>query len=678
MSASFGRISALKQSPDLTTVLWLLASLTLAVAPHLTRLPLWLPLVFVAAAAERLSHFFFRRPALPGWLRFGLTLACLAGVAGSYGTILGRQAGIALLCVMLALKLLETYRRRDVYLLISLAYFVVVTQFLFNQSIYMSVFLLVTVVIITATLIVTELQPSRERHATHELSGLISPAGTLRNAGWMLLQGIPLMIGMFLLFPRLGVPLWGMPEDALYGKTGISDRMEPGSIRDLFVDDSPAFRVVFQGEPPDQSQLYWRGPVLWHFDGAAWCREAPCDRSDRDSPGMIGAQNRRRPPALENPIRYEVTMEASQQHWIFALDIPLRVPAGWRFALERDYTIHRRRPVTQTTVYTLTSDPGFKMNTRQDGWLRNLGLQLPPDLNPRTREFARQLRETHGDDDLAIVQAVLSRFRNEEYFYSFTPPPLGINTVDDFLFETREGYCEFYSSSFTFLMRAAGIPARVVTGYQGGLDMVDYTLIRQSDAHAWAEVWLDGKGWTRVDPTAAVAPERIDRGALAAAGGRRGPLDFEWIRGLRNQFDAVHRLWSDWVVKFNRARQRSLFRPLGVDDLSARFSLITLIVLGGAFVAVVMLLLLRAQWIGGLDPASREYARFCRKLQRSGITRGAAEGPRDFASRAAASREGLAAPIHRITDLYVALRFQPRQPDHALDELKSAVRAFKA
>ncbi len=676
MSESFGRISGVSRLPDRVTMAWLLASLTLAIGPHVPRLPAWLPLLFLAAVAERMSHFYFKRRPLATWLRLAITVVCLAAILKYYGTILGRQAGVALLCAMLALKLMETFRRRDVYLLISLAYFVVVTQFLFEQSIYMVGYLLLAVVVITGTLIVTELQPSRERHG--EPGVVAAPFwGALRNAAWMLLQGLPLMAAMFLLFPRLGTPLWGVPEDALAGKTGISDRMEPGKILELFIDDSVAFRVEFEGPVPDPNALYWRGPVLWYFNGNAWCRDNCIITSTR--PPLIGVRSDIDPSRIRAPIRYQVTLEPTDQHWLFALDLPVRRTLPPRSAIEFDFTLHRRAPVSQLLAYEMISDPLYPMDGRWDRALISRGRQLPAGSNPRARELASDWARRFGANRAAIVQRALTMFRNEGFSYSFQPPPIGIHGVDDFLFETKDGYCEYYASAFTFLMRAAGVSARVVTGYQGGTYNANagYLLVRQSDAHAWAEVWLDDRGWVRVDPTAAVAPDRVNLGALAAVGARRGLLDFAWLREVRDQFDAVHRLWSEWVLKFDRARQRSLFKPLGIEELSARNGMLLLVAVGTLFVGLVMYLLLRAQWLGGYDPVAREYARFCRKMARLGIQRKAWEGPRDFARRAAAEARPLAPAIEAITDLYVDLRYASGAPAGALEKLQSKVRRLR-
>jgi transglutaminase-like putative cysteine protease len=625
---------------------WLVIALSLALLPHLLRLPVWFALLFSGSVVERVSHFWIKRPPFPRWIRILLTLGSLLGVALTHGRLLGRQAGVTLLCVMLALKLLETYQRRDVYLLITLAYFVVITQFLYNQTIYMVGYMLVTVIFITGTLIVVELQPSRRRldHIESLGPGLLRH---LRNAGWMLAQGVPLMLLLFLLFPRLSSPMWGLPEDAMDAKTGISGEMSPGLISELFIDDSPAFRARFDGPIPPRQLLYWRGPVLWDFDGLTWSRPSMALRS----PAEIRIAD------VNNPLRYTVTMEPSQRNWLFGLDVPVMVPRNG--GMQLDHMLYRRRPVIDLTSYEMRSDPGYIMDPELSLMRRRASLALPGGRNPRTHDLAAQWRDELGDNDATLVQRALTMFRQQGFEYSFSPPPLGIDTVDDFLFETRNGYCEYYASAFTVLMRSAGIPARVVTGYQGGYisEQGDYLLVRNSDAHAWSEVWLEGRGWVRVDPTAAVAPDRISLGALAAFPSGRGLLDFSWVWQLRNRLDAIHNFWNDWVVEFNRLRQRSLFKEFGIDDLNPAYATAVLVVFAVLFIGFVTRLLWRAQWLGGLDQTAREYARFCRKLERAGLPRRPSEGPRDFGRRAVLRFTPVRREISAIIDRYVALRY---------------------
>lgn len=651
------------RAPDVVTLRWLVIGLMLIIMPHLPRLPAWYIIALLFTAAERLSHEFYRRRPFPVTARLFLTGLAILGVGAHYGTILGRQAGVALLCLMIALKLLETYRRRDVYLLVCLSYFVALTQFLFSQSVYLVVYVFVSTLFVTGTLVLMEGQPSRVRGRRTHLGGMRQ---LFRNVGLMLLQAIPLMILMFLLVPRLSTPLWGMPQDALDAKTGVSGEMSPGDILSLFVSDNPAFRVKFDGPIPQQSELYWRGPVLWNFDGRTWRRPEYALRASAEV----------RQEDINDPLAYRVTMEPTEQNWIFGLDIPVRRPDRMRMQL--DHMMYSRKPIIDIFSYTALSDPDYVIDPELSLLRRQASLELPDGYDPRTRELAETWRDEAGGDPQAIVDRALRFFNTQEFSYTLQPPPLARDTADDFLFNTRAGYCEHYSSVFTILMRAAGIPARVVTGYQGGWynESGEYLLVRQSDAHAWSEVWMEGRGWVRVDPTSAVAPDRIDRGSLAAIGQRRSATDYSWVRAIRNRLDGIHHFWNQWVLQFNEARQKSLLQPFGVEEFKPQQGLIVLMVLGVVVLTVVGRWLLRRQWIGGLDAAGKEYAKFCRKLKRAGVQRHPGEGPNRFAERARDACRSLSRQIDEITRLYIGQRYAPNPTARGLDRLRQKVREF--
>ncbi|MEM9305459.1 MAG: DUF3488 and DUF4129 domain-containing transglutaminase family protein [Pseudomonadota bacterium] len=657
------RSRRLGEAPDTATLWWLVGALAVVLLPHIERTPWWYLPLFALAVAERMSHEYMRRPPLPGVLRLLVTLAAVAGIAMQYGTILGRQAGIAMLCVMIALKLTEAYRRRDVYFLVSLGYFVAVTQFLFSQSVYLVAYIVVAVVLITGALIVHEVQPSR---ASGSRVGAQTWLDTVKAVGVMVLQALPIMIALFVLFPRLNTPLWGMPEDALDAKTGVSGEMSPGSMVDLFIDDSPAFRANFEGPVPRTDQLYWRGPVLWNFDGRTWTRPI---RSLRYAAEIDATR-------VDQPLRYRIALEPSERFWLFGLDVPMRIVDS-EARMQQDHTLYRQRPIIELFAYEVVSDPDYVMDPELSPLARSAALSLPDGFNPRTAELAAEWRSEIGNDDAAIVRRALAFFNRENFVYSFEPPPLGRDTADDFLFETRNGFCEHYSSAFVILMRSAGIPTRVVTGYQGGWhnEGANYVLVRQSDAHAWAEVWLEGRGWTRVDPTAAVAPERIQAGAREILGGRNA-LDADWLRSLRNQFDAIHNLWNNWVLEFNRERQDSLLERLTGGGDSTRTAVIALTILVSIIMGLITRMVLRGEWLGGLDAPAREYAKFCRKLGRGGVPRAPSEGPRDLARRAMLALPQQARGINEITSLYVDLRYGGATNPELLRRLRQAVRQF--
>ncbi|MEX0914618.1 MAG: DUF3488 and transglutaminase-like domain-containing protein, partial [Wenzhouxiangellaceae bacterium] len=398
-------------------------------------------------------------------------------------------------------------------------------------------------------------------------------------------------------------------------------------IANLYADDSPAFRVQFDGPPPPRSALYWRGPVLWRFDGRTWRRNfysnRPPERVPRPGPGAFA---------------YSVQLEPSERRWLFALDYPVRPPQDTR--LSADFELIRRTPVTTLMSYNIISQPNFRDSVELLRTMRNIALQLPDGGNPRTHEHARKLRAQHPDDDRALIDAVLAWFNQDEFFYSLETAPLGRHGADEFLFDLKIGYCEYYASAFVVLMRAAGIPARIVTGYQGGYwqQSDDYLLVRQSDAHAWAEVWLEGRGWTRVDPTAAVSPARIREGARSALSDSRGWLNAEWLYQLRNQYDRLQNVWNRWVLGFDAQRQRNFLAGLGLDDLppGARAALLTTL---AALVLVPLALLLHAaaRTRRRPDRLDRLWNRLRARLRRAGIHPLPGETALELAERSASS-----------------------------------------
>ena len=442
--------------------------------------------------------------------------------------------------------------------------------------------------------------------------------------------------------------------------------MEPGSIAQLYMDDSPAFRVEFHGDMPQSHQMYWRGPVFWEFDGRTW-RAGYWGRN-------VPAASRSFPANAR--WRYRVQLEPTEQRWLFALDYPAAVPRGARLTL--DYQLLTQRPVTQLRVYEMASDPGFADSPELRSSFRNAALQLPAGFNPRTEALMSEW-QAEAPSTAALIQRVLDHFRHEDFHYVLDPPLLGRDSVDDFIFDTRRGFCEHYASAFTVMMRMAGVPARVVTGYQGGYysEIGDYFLVRHSDAHAWSEVWLEGLGWTRIDPTAAVSPLRVDAGAMRAFRERRHLLDFEWLRGARNLFDVLQRGWNDWVITFSSDRQSTLLRPFGLQDLGVTGLMIMLAV--ALTVAAVLLypLLKRLDAGSQADPAVRLWRRFLRRLQRAGLHVQPGEGALEVARRAIQRWPDEVEPIRRISAMFMQWRYMPEPPDYLPIVLRRAVARYR-
>jgi len=640
-------------------VAWMALSMALVMIPHVERLPLWISALALVVIAWRL-HLAWRGMALPRkWLLLTIVAASTAGIYLTFGTLFGRDSGVALLVVMLTLKLLEMASLRDAMIVIFLSYFVVLTEFLYSQTIPTGLLMLVGVWVITATMI--NLQSRRGTTRYQE---------SLRLSGVMLAQATPLMLILFLLFPRVQGPIWGLPRDAYSGMTGLSDSMSPGTLSQLTLSDQVAFRVQFQGEMPKPNQLYWRGPVLWYFDGLSWHMGLSFESSSPTySPGG-------------NPVSYTVTLEPHNKRWLFALDLPAKLVPNSRFTA--DYQMLSNVLVRQRIRYEMTSHTAYRLGYEGITALeRRRALQLPEGYNWRARALAQNMRKA-ARDDRDMVDQVLGMFRTQQFFYTLTPPLLGEHPIDDFLFNTRSGFCEHYASAFVFLMRAAGIPARVVTGYQGGeLNPVgNYMVVRQSEAHAWAEAWFEDRGWIRIDPTAAVSPLRVESGIAAAIPATDalpllGRSDLEWLRQLRFTWDSLSNTWNQWVLGYNPERQFWLLSRMGLDRATWQTLAFILIVTTALITAAFGFLMLRRLGQRTRDPVTQLYARFCRKLARRGAARAPSEGPVDFAARAAQRFPEAAAAIHAITETYINLRYgtlHGREPVRHFRQLVNSLR----
>ncbi len=641
--------------------LWrLLGVLALAISPHLLRLPVWISLLIGALLSWRALSAYRQWPMPRMPLKVVLTLLAGSGIVAQYGSVSGQQAGTALLCLMAALKLLELKARRDVMIMVFLMYFLLLTHFLVSQEIWTVAYLLLCAVTITAILI----------ECQHR--GALSPRLTLRKSGIMVAQALPLMIVMFVLFPRIPGPLWGLPADAGAARSGLSDTMSPGDISSLIESEETAFRVRFDTPPPPNGAMYWRGPVLDHFDGRTWENGFPITTAgyepeiERTGPGVA----------------YEITLEPHRMRWLFGLDLPRRDHLPGDAIMTREAQLMSAKPVIERRRYSLISDTDYRLQATLPERLMRRNLMLPPRFNPQTLALGQRWRSTLGDD-VHIVDAALRMFREQPFVYTLRPPPLGRNSADEFLFTTRRGFCEHYASAFTNLMRAAGVPARVVTGYQGGQlnEIGGYYVVRQSDAHAWSEVWLAGRGWVRVDPTAAVAPERIERGiegAISAGEGLPGYLSNRTrLRFyLEARWDWVNARWNALVLGYGPDLQQQFLSRFGLDDLRSMILALTVIVT--LAMAAVGLVLLRQSLPAPItDPALREWRRFTRKLGKLGLVQGTDEGPRDFINRVVGSHPDLSDPANRILRLYLGSRYLQHGEAAPLADLRQAVSALR-
>ena len=634
----------------------LLLSILMVVAPHADHLPLWVSALCAALLLWR-AYLTHSGNALPRrWLLTAITIAGAGGILIEFHTLFGREAGVALLILLTALKFMELRNVRDAMVLIYLACFIVITNFFYSQSIPTALYMLATLLLIVTTWV-----------HLHGQSIAFKPR--LRVAGTLLLQAIPLTLVLFVLFPRVQGPLWGLPQDA-FATSGLDDKMSPGSLSRLSLSDEVAFRVVYNSQAPRRDQMYWRGPVLWDFDGRTWTQ----GRTARTVAPQF--------TDIAQPVDYSVTLEPHNKTWLFALDMPDRLSVAADLAY--DFQILRKEPLKARLRYEARSHLVYHANLRESERQIQRALQLPPGLNPRTRELAQRWR-AEGANDTAVVRAALAHFNRENFRYTLEPPPLpGSNSIDEFLFETRQGFCEHYAGSFVVLMRAAHIPARVVTGYQGGEynDVGDYYIVRQSDAHAWAEVWLYGRGWVRIDPTAAIAPARVERN-LAAAIPDNAALPFmarsapQWLRDLRLNWDAASNRWNQWVLGYNSELQFAFLSRLGMESVTWQKLALNMTVSLGLVIAVFALFMLRHLIKRQPDKVQAAWLKLCQKLAKAGLPRAAHEGAQDYAARIATARPDLAESINDLAARYDALRYGGEKDEQAKQAFLQRAATFK-
>jgi len=668
---------------------WLGVFLLAALLPQAPFVPIWVAGFGTMLVVLRLLLLYRdriranARPArIPSWALAIFAVAAGIAIRQSFGYFLGREPCVAFLFVLAGIKYLEARTARDGTLLVCLASFQIVTPFFYSQSLLAALAALPALLTLGSVLQVLA-QPSLRDLPLSEWRVPLSRTMKL------FAQGVPLAAVLFVLFPRLAGPMWGLPSDA-GSKSGLSEQMSPGSISELSLSDAVAFRVDFDGAVPPASQRYWRGPVMSRFDGREWV-----------------ATDRRTPPAPRpagRPVGYWVTLEPNWKSWLFALELPVGPPTAETAnggatdaigVLTGDQRIFSRSPVTQAVRYRQVSIPGETYSagsTEDEDRVENL--QLPLDgrnANPRTVAFARELRAQYPDE-IDFIRAVLQWFRTESFYYTLAPPLLRApDPVDGFLFDVRRGFCEHYASSFVVLLRAAGIPARVVTGYQGGEinPTGGYLIVRQSDAHAWAEAMLGGK-WRRFDPTGAVAPSRIERGLGGALPTSEfvpllARLDQGWFKSLQLTWDAFNHDWRRHVIGFNYDKQRSLWRRWNMDQLPP--ALVTAIVAGLIGLWGAGTLGLISWWRRrNADRARVLWEALCRRLSNAGLPKQPHEGPLAFGARACARWPEFGVAFRVSAESYAILRYGPppegagakRQRDAALARLARAIDVLPA
>ncbi len=568
---------------DTRDTLFQLAVIGWTIAPHLLHLAPWCTPMVAGLLGWR-AVLAWRGGALPNrWVVTAILMLAATLTLWAERTLLGKEAGITLLVVLMSLKTLELRARRDALVVFFLGFFLVLTHFLYSQSLATGLWLLVSVWGLLTALVLAHMPVGRPP---------LWRAGAL--AARTAALGVPLMVVMFVLFPRIG-PLWGLPQDAA-GRTGLSGSLRLGGVASVAEDDSIAMRVRFEGSAPDPGTLYFRGPVLSSFDGREWTRLVPSF--------AVAARPRLELELRGPPLRYELTIEPSRLALLPMLEItpdwPDAAPQieGWLLTLRPDAQWQVDRPITERVRVSATAWPQALHGPRQAvPGLRDL-LELPPGGNPRTLQWAAQLRQRPDmarADAGTLARAVLEHIRQGDYTYTLEPGPYAGHAIDEFWLDRKLGFCEHFASAFVVVMRAMGVPARLVTGYQGADAVAQdgWYVVRQSNAHAWTEIWQPGVGWVRVDPTSAVAPERIRRGQGLArppglVAGAMNAIDPALASRLRSAWEGLNNRWNQWVLNYARGQQFDLLRALGVEapswqDLaSALIALLCTAALAGA------------------------------------------------------------------------------------------------
>jgi protein-glutamine gamma-glutamyltransferase len=640
-------------------LVFLLSSIGLIVLPHVYHLHLAVFGFFCLLLVCRFICI-WKPDRLPSFPIILLLIVCgMAILYTQHRGILGRDGGTSLFVIALGLKLMEIKTERDLYLINYLAFIVAASQFLYEQSILMAAYILFVCCVLLATLVFINSHVANTKVA-------------LKKAAVIIAQAIPMAIAVFILFPRVEAPRWLLFNDEHQAKMGLSDSMEPGSIADLGMSDELVFRVKFAGAIPPAQQRYWRGPVLTQTDGKKWTQASDLSYQPYlDKLTFLG-----------KPYQYTLLMEPQEKNWVFALDMPADYPNQLR--QNANYQLLTSDGLDKRSEFKLTSYPTY--NT---GYITKIEYQqarqipgLPSD------KIKRLVTQLHGFDSApeVFINQLLNHFRKEDFHYTLTPPLMEDNPIETFLFETRYGFCSHYASAFVYLMRVADIPARVVTGYQGGeLNAVgNFLEIKQADAHAWVEVWLDKQGWVRVDPTAAIAPERIEKnidinrlvpgGLISYASPGTGQAAFNLLKQARQLWNNVDYNWQRWVINYNNTNQASFLSSFGIADFKTMVYWMMAII--GIITAILSLFLLY-QRPKPTDRTLSVYNRFLKKIAKVGLIKGTGEGARDFAERIKPKLLEKAASIEQITNAFIEQRYGSKQTEGGFKRLERLVSLFK-
>lgn len=629
----------------------------LVTLPHFQYIPWWSISSIVILIFWRILIILKIAPPANKLLSSVVTLLLSIFVYKYSNSFSGITAGSHLLVIMTFCKLVESETHREHMLLITLSFFIMSTNFLFSQSIPTAIYMLICLFIAILSFI-----------NISQKSATLSFDFKIKTSAKIIAYALPVMIILFIFFPRVSGPLWSTKSDVTQAKTGLSETMEPGQISNLIYSNDLVFRASFKDTIPSNNQLYWRAITLWNFDGKKW---DVTNNNESDIKILV----------YKTGYEYQVTLEPSQKKWLFLLDMPYKINRGYN--INSDFTARLNKPSQSLLQYSAVSTPDYKMQTILDLNSRKSALALP-DINPKTKKLAHDWKQNSKNTE-EIINKALAHFAEQSFYYTLSPPGLTrIDSVDQFLFETRRGFCEHYASAFSVLMRSAGIPTRIVLGYLGG-DFNPYSqmlAIDQSMAHAWTEVWIENKGWVRVDPTASIAPDRVEKNLASALKDQSNiplhlQLDLAFLQKLNQMLDAIDNKWNQWVLNYNEINQREFLKYL----TGSTFNLSEL---SHLFIQVLIALLIFSGLIyftngsrNRNDPITRAYIVFCQKLARAGYEKERHEGPQDFKQRLNHHLPSQRGEISRILDLYTELKFKAIINSKTAGKFVKAVQHFK-
>ncbi|MBL4820480.1 MAG: DUF3488 domain-containing transglutaminase family protein [Gammaproteobacteria bacterium] len=655
-------------------LIWVLSSVVLALAPQSLRLPIWVSIIAAVCIAWRILIFMGKLD-YPGKSMRVFVVLCIAALSISQirSLDIGLEAATTLLALGFVFKLIEMQNKRDIYVVLCLCFVMALVSFIYSESVLTTIYFTLVIMVTIGTMV--SLNRSASSYDT---------TSTFQIAVRIIGQSIPLMIVLFLAFPRIA-PLWSVPMQSGSATIGVSDEMSPGDISRLGRSTDLAFRVTFENSPPPlHANLYWRGLVLDYFDGTTWRRQDTFVYPDTAMRARLIANAEDSYVTSGESIQYNIILEPTRQPWLYGLHLAEPLSAG--ISRGYKYELFDDKLVTQRKSYDLQSFRKYETDLQLPDSLRNRSIELPEEGNERSKELATSLR-AGVESDRDFVYTVLSLFQQQEFYYTLNPPLLGDNRIDDFLFNTREGFCEHYASAFTYMMRAAGVPARVVVGYQGAEynRFEDYMMVYQYNAHAWTEVWLEGEGWVRFDPTSIVSPDRINLGVEAAL---QNDPDFmgesllslarfrnsSWGNMLRLRMDAVEYEWNRRVVGYGQEERLELFENLFGKTSEQK---ILMVMLAGAFLVLlfIALVVLRVKNNKNVSATEKLYRDCCRDLEKIGLGRQQGEGPMDYYQRVVSQQPALEPHLRQITDMYIGLNYAPVNDDESL--LKGRLKSLR-